>query len=90
MIVLLLPITLFYPVGVMFLHLRHSPGTASHCLLARTTIPDSNRMPFYRDFAAEGASVSGVLCDFHLLDLLSQRGAISDPNRSVLCSRGES
>lgn len=46
-------------------------------------------MSFYRDFAAKGASVSGVLCDFHLLDLLSQRGAISDPNLfSSLFSRG--
>ena len=46
-------------------------------------------MPFYRDFAAKCASVSGVLSDLHLLDLLSQRGTISDPNIfSSLFSRG--
>lgn len=31
--------------------------------------------------AAESAGVSGVLCDFHLLDLLSKRGTISERRR---------
>ena len=34
-------------------------------------------MSLYSGFAAEGAGISGVLCDFHLFDLLSKRSTIS-------------
>lgn len=58
--------------------LRYGPSTTSNSLLAGLAVPDANRVSFHRDLAAECAGVACVLCDFHLLDLLSEGGTISD------------
>jgi hypothetical protein len=55
----------------IFLHLRHDVCSASDGLLARLALPDSDRVALDCVLAAECADVAGVLCDFHLLHLLS-------------------
>jgi hypothetical protein len=58
-----------------------SPGTTSHGLAASTALPDANSLTLHSVLAAESASVTSVLCDFHLLDLLTQRSTVT---RTVL------
>jgi hypothetical protein len=58
-------------------NLRDSPGTTSNSLLASLALPDSYRVSLDSILAAECADVSGVLCDFHLLDLFSERSTVS-------------
>jgi len=57
--------------------LRDGPGTTSNGLAASFTVPDTNRVSLDCVLAAECADVSGVLCDFHLFHLLSERGTVS-------------
>ena len=57
---------------VSFLDLRNSPRASGDRLLAALAVPDSDRMSLDRVLAAESADVSGVLGDFHLLDLFSE------------------
>lgn len=59
------------------LDLRNCPRATSYCLSAALAVPDSNRVSLDAVLSAEGTDVSGVLGDFHLLDLLSERGTIT-------------
>lgn len=56
---------------------RNSVGTASNGSVAGTAVPDTDRLPSDSGLSAEGAGVLGVLCDFHLLHLLSQGGTVT-------------
>lgn len=58
-------------------NLRDRPCSSRNRLLARPAGPDAHRVSFDRGLSAEGTCVAGVLGDFHLLDLFSQRGTIS-------------
>lgn len=58
-------------------HLRDSVGTTSNGLLAALALPDANSLALDGVLAAEGADVAGVLGDFHLLHLLTQRSTVS-------------
>ena len=59
------------------LDLRNSPCASCNCLLATLALPNSDRVSLDSVLAAERADVSGVLADFHLLDLLSEGGTIT-------------
>jgi len=56
---------------------RDGPGSSGNGLLAGLAFPDSNGLALNGVLSAEGAGVAGVLGDFHLLDLLTERGTIS-------------
>lgn len=45
--------------------------------LARLAVPDTDGVTLDRGLSAEGADVTGVLGDFHLLDGLSEGGTVS-------------
>jgi hypothetical protein len=51
-------------------------------LSTASAAPNSNGTTLDGYLAAESAGILGVLCDFHLLDLLSQRGTISGKLRA--------
>jgi hypothetical protein len=53
------------------LDLRYGPSSTSNGFLARFAVPDSDGVTLNSVFAAERASVAGVLGDLHLLHLLS-------------------
>jgi len=53
------------------------PSTTSHDLLAGTALPDADGLALDRVLAAESASVLGVLRDFDLLDLATERGTVT-------------
>lgn len=59
------------------LDIRHGVCSSGDGLVASTAVPDSNRVSLNGGLSAEGADVSGVLGDFHLLDLLSEGGTVS-------------
>lgn len=61
----------------MRLNVRHSVCPSRNGLVARLAVPDTNRVSLDGGLAAEGADVSGVLGDFHLLHLLSEGGTVS-------------
>ncbi len=61
--------------GLLF-NLRNCPCASGHCLLATLALPDADRLSLDCVLSAECADVSSVLGDFHLLDLLSQRGTV--------------
>jgi hypothetical protein len=67
----------FENVSSTTLDLRDGPGSASNSLLAALAVPDTDSSALDSVLAAECANVSGVLCDFHLLHLLSERGTVS-------------
>jgi hypothetical protein len=52
-------------------------GTAGNGTLARLAVPDASRVTLDSVLAAEGASITSVLADLHLLHLLSQRGTVT-------------
>jgi hypothetical protein len=56
---------------------RDSVGSSGNRLMASLAVPDADRVSLDGDLAAEGASVLGVLGDFHLLDLLTEGGTVS-------------
>jgi hypothetical protein len=58
-------------------NVRDGPGTTSNGLLAGLALPDSDSSTLDGVLSAEGAGVAGVLRDFHLLDLLTERGTVS-------------
>lgn len=58
-------------------YVRHSICSSSNGLLARLAVPDSHRVSLDGGLSAECADIFGVLCDFHLLDLLSEGGTVS-------------
>lgn len=55
------------------------PGTTSHCFHAGATVPDPHGSSLHLGFAAEGASVLGMLADLNLLHHLPEGGAIAGP-----------
>lgn len=57
--------------------IRDGVGSSSDGLVAGLAVPDSGRVSLDGGLAAESADVLGVLGDFHLLHLLSERGTIS-------------
>jgi len=75
---------------VSFLDLRNSPRASGDRLLAALAVPDSDRMSLDRVLAAESADVSGVLGDFHLLDLFSEgctiTSAVLAGHADLLCA----
>lgn len=52
-------------------------GTSSNSLPAALAVPDTGGVALDGGLSAEGAGVGSVLRDFHLLDLLTERGTIS-------------
>lgn len=56
---------------------RDGVSTTSNGALARLAVPDTGSVSSDGGLAAEGAGVLGVLGDFHLLHLLSERGTIT-------------
>jgi len=57
---------------------REGVGTAGNSLVARLAVPDTGGVTLDRVLAAEGAGVAGVLRDFDLLHLLTERGTITE------------
>jgi hypothetical protein len=64
-------------VGFVNRYVRHSVCSSSNGLVASLAIPDSDGVSLDSGLSAECADVLGVLCDFHLLDLLSEGGTVS-------------
>ena len=67
---------------------RDDVGSSGNGLLARLAGPDSDGVATDGGLSAEGADVTGVLGDFHLLDLLTQGGTVSVGCESVLFKAG--
>ena len=63
---------------------REGVGTTGDSLLARLAVPDTGRVTLDGVLAAEGAGVAGVLRDFNLLHLLTERGTIAVESMLVL------
>jgi len=59
------------------LDLRNCPCATSNCLSTTLAVPDPNGVSLHAVLSAECADVSGVLGDFHLLDLFSEGGTIT-------------
>jgi len=57
--------------------LRDGPCATSNSLATSLAVPDTDGVSLDCVLAAECADVSGVLCDFHLLHLLSERCTVS-------------
>jgi hypothetical protein len=57
--------------------LRDGVGTTGDGLVAALALPDTNSLALHGVLSAEGADVTGVLRNFGLLDLLTQRGTVS-------------
>lgn len=58
-------------------HIRNDVSASGNGLLARLAVPDSDRVASNSGLSAERAEVSCVLCDFHLLDLLTEGSTVS-------------
>ena len=58
--------------------IRDGVGSSSDGLLAGRAVPDSGGVTLDSGLSAEGAGVLGVLGDFHLLDLLTERGTVTE------------
>lgn len=56
--------------------LRNVVSTTGNRLVASLALPDPNSLALNGVLAAEGADVAGVLGDFHLLHLLTQRSTV--------------
>ena len=56
---------------------RENVGATGDSLLARLAVPDTGGVTLDGVLAAEGAEVAGVLRDFNLLHLLTERGTIT-------------
>ena len=57
---------------------RENVGATGDSLLARLAVPDTGGVTLDGVLAAEGAGVAGVLRDFDLLHLLTERGTITE------------
>ena len=57
---------------------RENVGATGDSLLARLAVPDTGGVTLDVVLAAEGAEVAGVLRDFDLLDLLSERSTVAE------------
>lgn len=62
-------------------NLRDGVGTTGDGLVAALALPDTNSLALHGVLSAEGADVTGVLRNFGLLDLLTQRGTVSVEGR---------
>lgn len=58
--------------------LRDGPCATCNSLATSLAVPDADRVSLDSVLAAECADVSGVLCDFHLLHLFSERCTVSE------------
>lgn len=56
---------------------RDGPCTSGEGLLTSTALPDSNDGSLHGVLSTESADVSRMLCDFHLLDILSEGSTIT-------------
>lgn len=65
------------------LNIREVVGTTSNSLVAGLAVPDTDGVTLDSGLSAEGAGVSGVLADFHLLHLLAQGGTVTKISSSV-------
>ncbi len=65
-------------------NVRDDVGSSGNSLLAGLAVPDTNGVATDGGLSAEGADVAGVLGDFHLLHLLTERGTVSVGGPSVL------
>lgn len=70
-----------------FVDVRNGVGTTGHGALARAAVPDAGGLAANSDLAAESAGVLGVLADFHLLDLLTQRSTVAAGRKLVSVDR---
>ena len=61
----------------LLFNLRNCPCASGHGLLATLALPDADRLSLDCVLSTKGADVSGVLGDFHLLDLLSEGSTVS-------------
>lgn len=57
-------------------YLRDVVGATGHGLVASLALPDADGLALDGVLAAECADVAGVLRDFHVLHLLTQRGTV--------------
>lgn len=77
--------SLLFPIELEFFpgrcDLRDGVGTTGDGLVAALALPDTNSLALHGVLAAEGADVTGVLRNFGLLDLLTQRGTVSVQGR---------
>jgi hypothetical protein len=64
-------------------NVRHCVCSSSDGLVTGPAVPNANGVSLDGGLAAEGADVSGVLGDFHLLDLLSEGGTVSVQRKSL-------
>jgi len=55
----------------------HRPGTTGDHLLARAAVPDTDSLTLHSVLTAEGARVAAVLRHLNLLDLATQRRAVT-------------
>lgn len=67
-------------------HIRNDVSASGDGLLARLAVPDSDRVASNSGLSAERADVSCVLCDFHLLDLLTEGSTVSVGRERVSAS----
>lgn len=56
---------------------RHSVCSSSNGLSTGTAVPDTSCLALDGNFSAESAGVTGVLRDFDLFDLLTERGTVT-------------
>lgn len=66
---------------------REGVGATGDSLVARLAVPDTGGVTLDRVLAAEGAGVAGVLRDFNLLHLLTERGTITEGFTLECCPR---
>ena len=69
---------------------RENVGATGDSLLARLAVPDTGGVTLDGVLAAEGAEVAGVLRDFDLLHLLTERGTITEGFTLVVVQGPES
>ena len=72
------------------LDVRENVGATGDSLLARLAVPDTGGVTLDGVLAAEGAGVAGVLRDFDLLHLLTERGTITEGFTLVVVQGPES
>jgi hypothetical protein len=61
-------------------YVRDSVSSSGNGLVAGLAVPDTDGVSLDGGLSAEGADISGVLGDFHLLDLLTEGRTVSERN----------
>ena len=78
-------------VGIRRKNIRDNVGSSSNSLLAGLAAPDADGLALDGDLAAEGAGITRVLRDFHLLHLFTEGGTVSGfPTVRIFAQRTES